>query len=49
MKSYLLPTKSHNPDNHIIPHCGTNDPKNENSANEISNDIIEVALITITN
>ena len=36
MKSYLLSTKSL--------HCGTNDLKKENSANEISNDVIEVAL-----
>ena len=44
MKSYPLPTKSHNPEN-IILHCGTNDLKKGNSANEISNDIIEVALL----
>ena len=44
MKSYLLPTKSRNPEN-IVLHCGTNDLKKENSANEISNDIIEVALL----
>ena len=44
MKSYLLPTKSSNPEN-IVLHCGTNDLKKENSANEISNDIIEVALL----
>ena len=44
MKSYPLPTKSHNPEN-IVLHCGTNDLKKGNSANEISNDIIEVALL----
>ena len=44
MESYLLPTKSRNPEN-IALHCGTNDLKKENSANEISNDIIEVALL----
>ena len=44
MKSYLLPSKSRNPENTVL-HCGTNDLKKENSANEISNDIIEVALL----
>ena len=44
MKSYLLPTKSSNPEN-IVLHCGTNDLKKENSANEISNYIIEVAFL----
>ena len=44
MKSYLLPTKSRNPEN-IVLHCGTNNLKKENSANEFSNDIIEVALL----
>ena len=45
MKSYLLPTKSGNPEN-IVLHCGgTNNLKKENSAKEISNDIIEVALL----
>ena len=44
MKSYLLPTKSLNLEN-IVLHCSTNDLKKENSANEISNDIIEVALL----
>ena len=44
MKSYLLPTKSRNPEN-IVLHCGTNDLKKENSANKISNDIIEVDLL----
>ena len=44
MKSYLLPTKSRNPEN-IVLHCGTNNLKRENSANEFSNDIIEVALL----
>ena len=29
MKSYLLPTKSSNPEN-IVLHCGTNDLKKEN-------------------
>ena len=44
MKSYLLPTKSRNPEN-IVLYCGKNDLKKQNSANEISNDIIEVALL----
>ena len=44
MKSYLLATKSRNPEN-IVLHCGTNNLKKENSANEISNDIIENALL----
>ena len=44
MKSYLLPTKSRSPEN-IVLHCGTNDLKKEKSANEISNYIIEVALL----
>ena len=44
MKSYLLPTKSRNPEN-IVLHCRTNDLKKENSAIEISNDIFEVALL----
>ena len=39
-----MPSKSRNPEN-IVLHCGTNDLKKENSANEISNDIIEVALL----
>ena len=39
-----MPTNSRNPEN-IVLHCGTNDLKKENSANEISNDIIEVALL----
>ena len=44
MKSYLLPTKSCNPEN-IVLHCGKNDLKKEDSTNEISNGIIEVALL----
>ena len=44
MKSYLLAAKSRNPEN-IVLHCGTNNLKKENSANEISNDIIEVAFL----
>ena len=44
LKSYLLPTKLRTPKN-IVLHCGTNDLKKENSANEISNDIAEVALL----
>ena len=44
MKSYLLPTKSRNSEN-IVLYCGKNDLKKQNSANEISNDIIEVALL----
>ena len=44
MKSYLLPTKSRSPEN-IVLHCGTNDLKKENSANEISDYITEVALL----
>ena len=44
MKSYLLPTKSRSPENNVLL-CGTNNLKEENSANEISNDIIEVALL----
>ena len=44
MKSYLLPTKSRNPENNVLL-CGRNNLKEENSANEISNDIIEVALL----
>ena len=43
MKSYLLPAKSCNPENIVI-HWGTGNLK-KNSANEISNDIIEVALL----
>ena len=43
-KSYLLPTKSCNPEK-IVLHCGTNDLKKQKSANEISNDIIEVAML----
>ena len=43
MKSYLLPAKSWNPENIVI-HWGTDNLK-KNSANEISNDIIEVALL----
>ena len=39
-----MPTNSRNPEN-IVLYCGTNDLKKENSANEISNDIIEVALL----
>ena len=42
MKSYLLPTKS--PEN-IVLQCGTNHLKKEDSPNEISNDITEVALL----
>ena len=45
MKAYLLPTKSRNPEN-IVLHCVTNDLNKENSANEISNYIIEVAFTT---
>ena len=48
MKSYLLPTKSRSPEN-IVLHCGTNDLKSENSADEISNDITEVALLCKSN
>ena len=44
MKSYLWPTKSCNPEI-IVLHCGTSDLKKENSANEISNDIVEVTLL----
>ena len=44
MKPYLLPTKSRNPEN-IVLHCSTKDLRKENSSNEISNDIIEVALL----
>ena len=44
IKSYLLATKSRNLEN-IVLHCGTNDLKKKNSANEISNDIIENALL----
>ena len=47
MKSYLLSTKSRNPENIII-NCGTSDLKKENTANKISNDIIEVALLCIS-
>ena len=43
LKSYLLPTKLRTPKN-IVLHCGTNHLKKENSANEISNNIAEVAL-----
>ena len=44
MKSYILPTKSNNPEN-IVLHCGTNHLEKKSSANEISNDIFEVALL----
>ena len=44
IKSYLLATKLRNLEN-IVLHCGTNDLKKKNSANEISNDIIENALL----
>ena len=44
MKSYLLPTKSRNPENNVLL-CGTNNLKKENSANEISNAITEVTLL----
>ena len=44
MKPYLLLTKSRNPEN-IVLHCSTNDLRKENSSNEISNDITEVALL----
>ena len=44
MKSYILPTKSKNPESNVL-HCGTNDLEKKNSANEISNDIFEVALL----
>ena len=44
MKSYLLLPKSGNPQN-IVLRCDTNDLKKENSAKEISNDIIDVALL----
>ena len=43
MKSYLLPAKSCNPENIVI-HWGIDNLK-KNSANEVSNDIIEVALL----
>ena len=43
MKSYLLPAKSCNPENIVI-HWGTDNLK-KNSANEVRNDIIEVALL----
>ena len=44
MKSYLLPTKSRNPEN-IFLQCSTNDLKKENCAIEISNDITKVVLL----
>ena len=43
MKSHLLPAKSCNPENIVI-HWGTDNLK-KNSANEVRNDIIEVALL----
>ena len=39
-----MPIKSRKPEN-IVLHCGTNDLKKENGANEIRNKIIEVALL----
>ena len=45
VKSYLLAAKSRSPEN-IVLYFDTNDLKKENSANEISNDIIEVALLS---
>ena len=45
MKSYILPTKPRNSEN-VVLCCGTNDLKKENSQHsEISNEIIEVALL----
>ena len=44
MKSYLLSTKSLNSENMVL-HFAKNNVKKENKANEIRNDIIEVALL----
>ena len=44
MKSYLLSTKSLNSENMVL-HFVKNNVKKENKANEIRNDIIEVALL----
>ena len=43
-KSSILPAKSRNPEN-IVLYCVANDLKKEKSANEISNDITEFALM----
>ena len=45
VKSDLLAAKSRSPEN-IVLYFDTNDLKKENSANESSNDIIEVALLS---
>ena len=44
MKSYLLSNKSLNSENMVL-HFAKNNVKKENKANEIRNDIIEVALL----
>ena len=44
MKSYLLSTKSLNSESMVL-HFAKNNVKKENKANEIRNDIIEVALL----
>ena len=44
MKSYLLSTKLLNSENMVL-HFAKNNVKKENKANEIRNDIIEVALL----
>ena len=44
MKSYLLSTKSLNSENMVL-HFAKNNVEKENKANEIRNDIIEVALL----
>ena len=43
MKSYLLPNKSLNSENMVL-HFAKNNVKKENKANEIRNDVTEVAL-----
>ena len=43
MKSYVIPSKTYNNDL-IILHCGTNSLRENKKANEIANEIVEIAM-----
>ena len=43
MKSYVIPSKNYDNDL-VILHCGTNDLRDSKSAQDIANDIIELAI-----
>ena len=43
MKSYVFPSKNYDNDL-VILHCGTNDLRDSKSAQDIANDIIELAI-----